>query len=422
MSNRKYDLVVFGATGVTGKQTVAILSQIGLQSWAIAGRRRERLEELQSEFNVPAVVIADTDDNESLEQMASQARLVLNATGPYRFFGEPVIKACIASRTDYIDLCGEPEFMEKMLFEYNDAARDAGVIICQACAFDSVPADMGILRCAQLFADSGGECAHVEVFHSIDAPNGYTGHDTTFKAAVHGVGAAQELQGLRRKIEERYGKIPKGSEAMGRLAMKGHVSTEPRLGGKYVVPFIGADASVVRASRRMLANILKQPDCQQLMPQFSIYFSVAYTSSILKVLIGGGIFQCLAKWERGRNMLINNPGLFTFGGFSAEGPTVEQMQNNRWIGDYFASGLIDGEKKTLHLQATLDDPGYIGTSLLFSVVAETILQDRSSLSAVGGVFTPAALFCRSSLLTRLSRRGFEFKVVSSDFSLTYVVT
>jgi len=331
--------------------------------------------------------------------MAARTRLVLNATGPYRFFGEPVVKACIESGADYIDLCGEPEFMERMLLEHHEAAAQAGVVVCHACAFDSVPADMGILRCAQLFRQTGGECATVELVHSIDAPVGYTAHDTTFKAAVHGVGSASEVRKLRRDIDAKFGAVPAGCGALGKLEMRGQVSSDPVL-GKYVVPFIGSDASVVRSSRRMMANILKQHEVNQLMPQFGIYFGFECTSSIAKVLAGGAVFQFLAGREWGRRMLLGHPGLFTFGAFSEAGPTPEQMQNNRWTGDFFAAGLVSGERRTLRLQGQLADPAYIGTSLLFSVVAETILQDRAGLASRGGVFTPAALFSSCSTAWR----------------------
>mmetsp|Transcript_21312 Transcript_21312/g.44244 ORF Transcript_21312/g.44244 Transcript_21312/m.44244 type:complete len:98 (+) Transcript_21312:2-295(+) len=90
------------------------------------------------------------------------------------------------------------------------------------------------------------------------------------------------------------------------------------------------------------------------------------------------------------------------------------MQNNRWVGDLFASGLVAGERKCLTLRGRLEDPGYIGTALLFAVVAETVLEGRAGLAAGGGVFTPGALFGSSSLLERLDRRGFRFEVVTSE--------
>lgn len=412
---RQYEAVILGATGVTGKQVALQFERLKISSaWAIAGRSAAKLEALRGELCPSAgTVTADVEDVASLEAMAKSCRLVLNATGPYRFLGENVVTACIASGTDYIDLCGEPEFMEKMLLRHHEEARAAGVVVCHACAFDSVPADLGILHCAKLFREAGGECAHVELFHYIDAPDGYTGHDTTFKAAVHGVGAAGELKQLRRELDEKFGAVPKGCQALGNLEMRRQASVDPRL-DRYVMPFIGADASVVRSTRRMQAQVLKQEGAEQLMPQFSIYFTLACTSSILKVILAGGTFQFLANRAWGRNLLLNHPGFFTLGSFSEEGPTEAQMKNNRWIGDFFASGMVGGEKKSLSVRSTLEDPGYIGTALLFSMVAETILQDRASLAAPGGVFTPAALFGGSSLLERLGKQGFRFETVESD--------
>mmetsp|Transcript_93008 Transcript_93008/g.259119 ORF Transcript_93008/g.259119 Transcript_93008/m.259119 type:complete len:433 (-) Transcript_93008:79-1377(-) len=414
-SGRVFEAVLFGATGVTGRQVALQLQRLGVcQAWAIAGRSQEKLEALKAELNISAsTIVADVDSPETLKHMAASARLLLNATGPYRFYGEAVVTACIEAGTDYIDLCGEPEFMERMLLQHHEAARVASVLVCHACAFDSVPADLGILRCAQLFREAGGECAHVELFHYIDMPNGYTGHDTTFKAAVHGVGAANELRQLRLEIDEKFGKIPQGSQALGKLPMRGQASVDKR-SNKYVMPFIGADASVVRSTRRMQANILKQPDAERLMPQFGIYFSVACNSSILKLLMGGAMFQFLAGKPWGRRLLLNHPGFFTFGYFSAEGPTPEEMQNNCWIGDFYASGLVNGERKSLLLRGRLEDPSYIGTALLFAVVAETLLRDRGSLAAAGGVFTPGALLGGSSLLERLGQRGFRFEVAESE--------
>jgi len=330
---------------------------------------------------------------------------------------DSAVKACLEAKTDYIDLCGEPEFMERMLLEYSDAARDAGAIICHACAFDSVPADLGILHCAQMFERAGGECAHVEMAHSLEAPIGYVAHDTTFKAAVHGIGAARDLVPLRKKLDSKFGKVPRGSKALGDMKRIGAYAKDPQT-GKYLVPFIGSDASVVRSSRRTMAHILNNPGSERLMPQFSINFTVGTMYSLAKLALGGLLLQCLATCKCGRDLLCKYPKFFTFGLFSSEGPTLAQMQNNTWIGDFKARGLVQSQEKTLHVQAKLDDPGYIGTSLLFSAVADTILRDRGSLSASGGVFTPAALFAGSSLLSRLKQRGFEFKVVKTDLDLS----
>merc|ERR1712046_543669 len=119
----------------------------------------------------------------------------------------------------------------------------------------------------------------------------------------------------------------------------------------------------------------------------------------------------------GRKLLLRFPGFFTCGAFSEAGPSSRQMANNKWIGHWFAKGMVRGLVKNLVVQSELHDPGYIGTSLLLVLVAQTMLEERSKLAAQGGVYTPAAIFKTSSLIDRMASKGVEFKVVSSDLSL-----
>jgi len=301
------------------------------------------------------------------------------------------------------------------LLNHGDAAQQAGVIVCHACAFDSIPADLGIMRCAQLYDKAGGECAHVELFHSVEAPLGYTGHITTFQAAVAGMSSVGDLKKVRKQLEAKYGKIPSGTKIDGPLPDRGGPwFTEPRL-ARFALPFIGADASVVRSSRRTFMSILKKPGIEKLMPQFGIYFTLAYRSSLYKLVIGGLIFNVLSRYKWGRDLLLTFPSTFTFSAFSEAGPTLEQMANNKWRGDFFASGVVGGARKKLTLVAEINDPGYIGTAAMFAVVAETVLQERDRC-AKGGVFTPAALLADTTIVERLAGKGvgLEFKVLESE--------
>jgi len=131
-------------------------------SWAAAGRSADRLREVVAKLDEsaakPGIIVADVDSHDSLVAMAQQARLVVNVSGPFRFLGEGVVRACVEAGTDYVDICGEPEFMERMLLKYQDAAVAQGVIVCHACAFDSIPADLGIMHSALLYKKAGGTC------------------------------------------------------------------------------------------------------------------------------------------------------------------------------------------------------------------------------------------------------------------------
>ena len=123
--------------------------------FGVSGRRKQALEAVVKEFasdieNVP-IIVADLKDEESLKKMTEQAKVLVNCCGPYRFYGEPVVKACIATRTHQVDVSGEPQYIESMQLKYDKAAQDAGIYIISACGFDSIPCDLGIIFAQQKF-------------------------------------------------------------------------------------------------------------------------------------------------------------------------------------------------------------------------------------------------------------------------------
>lgn len=153
MSSTRLDVIIFGASGYTGKYTVyeGVKLLKGLK-WGIAGRNREKLEEVLATMGKKAredlskipIIIADVGDQDSLLQMAKQAKVIVNCTGPYVQFGEPVVKACIEAATHHVDVSGEPLFIESMQLRYDAEAREKGVYIVSACGFDSIPAELGL--------------------------------------------------------------------------------------------------------------------------------------------------------------------------------------------------------------------------------------------------------------------------------------
>lgn len=133
--------------------------------------------------------------------MSEQAKVIVNCCGPYRFYGEPVVKACVATKTHHVDVSGEPQYMERMQLEYNKAAQEAGIYIVSACGFDSIPCDLGIIYTQNKF---GGEINSVETYLASwsTAPNvgGAAIHYGTWESAVYGLAHANELRGLRSKL------------------------------------------------------------------------------------------------------------------------------------------------------------------------------------------------------------------------------
>ena len=151
-SGRDHDVVVLGATGFTGELTAAYLAEhapAGLR-WALAGRSRGRLEAVRARLARidPALTAlplleADSSDAGSLRELAESTGVVITTVGPYLQYGEPLVAACAAAGTDYVDLTGEPEFVDRMYLEHHDRAVESGARIVHACGFDSIPHDLG---------------------------------------------------------------------------------------------------------------------------------------------------------------------------------------------------------------------------------------------------------------------------------------
>jgi short subunit dehydrogenase-like uncharacterized protein len=162
MSERDLDVVVFGATGVTGRQVAAYLAERTAGEklrWAAAARDPAKLERVLGEVGVtaPETIVADLNDPASLAAMASRTRVVLNLAGPYTLYGRPVIEACVANGAHYVDLTGEIPFVREIIDDYDARAREAGVKIVQVCGFEALPPDLAVQMAAETARERYGE-------------------------------------------------------------------------------------------------------------------------------------------------------------------------------------------------------------------------------------------------------------------------
>ncbi len=145
---REFDVIVYGATGYTGRLVAEYLKGKSALKWAMAGRSLTKLHEVRDLIEAPAdtpLVVADADDPASLAAMAKRTKVVLTTVGPYQLYGEPLVKVCVEAGTDYTDLCGEPVWMRQMIDKYHDAAKASGARITFSSGFDSIPFDLGVL-------------------------------------------------------------------------------------------------------------------------------------------------------------------------------------------------------------------------------------------------------------------------------------
>ncbi|MDE2597175.1 MAG: saccharopine dehydrogenase NADP-binding domain-containing protein [Sphingomonadales bacterium] len=164
-ADRPFDLVIYGATGFTGRLVAEYLASHYNGSgprWAMAGRSADKLAEVRDLVGAPAdtpLIVSDAADPASLAAMAGQTRVVLTTVGPYQLYGEPLVRACIAAGTDYADLCGEPLWMRRMIDGYGDAAAASGARICFSSGFDSIPFDLGVVMLQQACQERFGQYA-----------------------------------------------------------------------------------------------------------------------------------------------------------------------------------------------------------------------------------------------------------------------
>lgn len=151
-ANRDLDIIVYGATGFTGRLVAEYFSQHyagrpDAPKWAMAGRSADKLAEIRDLIGAPKdipLIVADASDPASLDAMAARTQVVLTTVGPYQLYGAPLVAACVRAGTAYADLCGEPGWMREMIDAHQDAAKASGARITFSCGFDSIPFDLGV--------------------------------------------------------------------------------------------------------------------------------------------------------------------------------------------------------------------------------------------------------------------------------------
>lgn len=388
-TKRKYEIVLFGATGFTGELTARYLAEaIGKKhiAWAIAGRNKNKLNTVKERLkNINpaagsrlAVVVADVDERQSLKAMAEQTRVLITTVGPYIEYGEPVLAACAAAGTDYLDLTGEPEFVDMAIRKYDAVARNSGARIINCCGFDSIPHDLGALFTVKQLP--AGKPIRLEGF--VRAGGTFSGG--TWQSAITAFSRWRAYSKQRRSMPKPE---VQGDRKVGSMPLK--IRYENRL-LSWVCPFPTIDPEVVKRSARALEDY--GPDFK-----YGHYVQVKK----LPVLIGGltavgGIFAA-AQLKPTRKLLQKVKG-------SGEGPSKEEREKG-WFKVRFI-GTANGE--TVVTEVSGGDPGYSETAKMLGESALCLVRDK--LPKRAGVITPAVAM-GETLIERLQAAGITFKVV-----------
>ena len=376
MNNEKeFSLVVFGASGFTGRLVAEYLAaQYGDNlKWAMAGRNEEKLKSVREEVGAGDVplIIADSDDEASLKNMVARADVVLTATGPYQLYGEGLFKACAEAGTHYVDLCGEPGWMYDMIGKYQDTASKSGARLVFSCGFDSVPFDLGVQYVQKAAIGKWGEPAG-RVRCRVRAMNGEFSGGTaaSFKATVKSLETRPELFNVLIDPFCLAGKAGPEQPADNK-------PYEDDVLGAWVAPFIMAAINTKNVHR---SNAL---------------MGYAYGENFLydEMMVAGvgdegkAVAEFVAKASPLEGENVPQPG---------EGPSKEKRESGNYDVLFLAEGA-DGALLKASVKGDMD-PGYGSTSKMIAESALCLVQDCEDLG--GGIYTVASAM-GDKLVTRL---------------------
>ncbi len=387
---RRLDLALFGATGFTGGLTARYLAAhapAGMK-WALVGRNREKLarvaaglEHVESKAEPPELIEADAADAAALAEVAQAARVVISTVGPYALYGEPLVAACAAAGTDYCDLTGEPEFVDRMWLKYHEQAQRTGAPLVHCCGFDSIPHDLGAYFTVQQLPEDVPLTVNGYVRSNAQFSGG------TFHSAINGFGRARQTVAA--------GKERKGAELRD-PARKVHgakpaVRRDSELGG-WTAPLPTIDGAIVRRSAAALPRYG---------PDFTYGHNLVakHLVTIPVGILGVGTVIAAAQLPPLKKALlkIKDPG---------DGPD-EATRTRSWFKITFVG---EGGGRRVVTEVSGGDPGYGETSKMLAESALCLAFDENPQTA-GQVTTAEAM--AESLLARLQASGIQFRVVSA---------
>ncbi|RWS06356.1 hypothetical protein B4U79_08761 [Dinothrombium tinctorium] len=423
---REFDLIVFGATGYTGSYCIEYMvkclqNEAKNYKWAVAGRSEEKLRRTKDEVSklinhdlssIP-VIVADLNDEQSLENMCKRCKVLLNCVGPYRDYGEPVTRACIKTKTHQVDVAGEPQYTEKMQLLYHKEAENAGVYIVNACGFDSIPCDIGVCFLKDKFKPK--QLNSIETYADMSSgPSGNVINHGTWDSAVGAFRNWNEVSKVRRRLFTEFYKKPFPPFKY-RISSKLLPFISPEV-NKWCIPFWETDKAVV--NRTQLFNYI---NFDEKPVQLVTYMAVPNFLHIIGLALVGLIFLIFTRFECGAKLLKDYPHLFTFGNVSKEGPSRTQVLESNFRMFLVGKGWSEekGEEsnhppdKKLMAVVKGQNPAYIATSICLIVSAFTILEESANFPIKGGVLTPGVVFRNSQIIERLNRNSVTFEIVES---------
>ncbi len=379
------DIALLGATGFTGGLTAEYLGTHlpDGATWAIAGRNPGKLDAVADRVVElggvrPEIISADSTDAASMAALAGSTRVLITTVGPYLAHGEPAVKACAEAGIAYVDLTGEPEFVDRMWLKYHDVAEASGARIIHACGFDSIPYDLGVLYTVEQMPE-GVPLSVKGYIRAGGAPSGGTYHSAI--GAMAGLRGAGKIAAERKQKEGRpEGRTIRGEGSLGRGA-----------GGKgWALPLPTLDPLIVLRSARAL---------ERYGPDFSYaHFAQFKRLPMLAATIAGAsVLTAGAQLRPTRALLLKLKS-------QGDGPD-EAKREASW---FKLRVVAEGGGKTVTTEVSGGDPGYTETSKMLAESALCLAFD--DLPKVSGQ-TTTAVAMGTALIERLQKAGITFRTV-----------
>ncbi|QNQ07588.1 saccharopine dehydrogenase family protein [Sphingomonas alpina] len=384
---RDFDIIVYGATGFTGRLVVEYLIQTNTPRWAMAGRSLTKLQEIRDEVGAPAdtvLIAANSDDPATLKAMCERAQVVLTTVGPYQLYGNELVAACAETGTDYVDLCGEPAWMRHMIDAHHETAKRSGARIVLSCGFDSIPFDLGVLTLQEAAKAKYGKPAPRVKCRVRKMQGGASGGTVaSLKATLAAAARDPSILGL---LVNPFALTPGFT---GPSQPKGLLPEYDRTIEAWVAPFIMAPINTKNVHR---TNFLLGQS-----------YGADFVYDEMMVAPGlGDMGKAAAEAIARINPLASDKGPKP-----GEGPSKEERENG-YYDLLFVGEMPDGTR--IDAVVTGDrDPGYGSTSKMISEAALCLVHDVPSGSEKGGgLWTPGALMGDALRKRLVERAGLTF--------------
>ena len=389
MSEREFDVIVFGASGYTGKLVAEYMGkEYGNDKsirWAIAGRNKDKLSSVKKDLNLNervSIIEVDSTNKDSLDSMTSSAKCILTTVGPYQLYGSSLVQSCSENGTDYVDLTGEPGWMYEMINAHQDTAKQSGARIVFSCGFDSIPFDLGVYFVQQAAQEKYGKPAK-HVRGRVKAMNGeFSGGTIASLGAT--MATLKEKPELIQVLSNPFS-LTEGFEGPAQLD-DSKVLLDEKL-NMWVAPFVMAPINTknIHRSNALLGHAYGEDFCYD------------------EMMIAG-------EGEEGKQIADAMNSSNPMGGDNLPQPGEGPSKESREQGNYDVLFFADFDEGSIEARVTGDmDPGYGSTSKMIAESALCLIQDCEDLS--GGMYTPAPAMGKK-LIKRLTKNaGLTFDIL-----------